>query len=186
MNNYFLKNHDIHDIHGFPSPFADRINFDFNTKESDFYSLLKKYLNKTTMLQISLPEAQCLYPTAVGKFKELLEKTFGIPALTMHIIDRIKTYNDAMIYTGEGVPYETDRNKLKIIIKALNKKETPNFDNILKAKFYVALDVQTQNLTVQSFYTICPCNKKYVFIDQECAIYAMKQFSELFKFTFNF
>ena len=95
-----------------------------------------------TTLQISKEKAKELYPTASIEFKTMLEETFGKDFFKASIMDRVKSFEDALAikYNGEYVfglsAYfiidEEAFRKLKIITEVLNEgkegKWYPFFD----------------------------------------------------------
>ena len=90
-------------------------------------------------LQIDEQKAKVLFKTASKEFKEMLIDTFGEKHFSANITDRVKNLEDAIMvckedsidisdiifHTSDTVD-EKAYKELKIIIKALNQKWTPN------------------------------------------------------------
>ena len=97
---------------------------------------------KEIKLSLSIDEAKLLYNGASQKRKKELEEFF--PELKpVSIIDRVKTYEDALEVLGRNhfnetnlYPREIARRKLEIIIEALNEGWKPNLSNHQEYKWY--------------------------------------------------
>ena len=107
---------------------------------------MKDIVNKKIKLSLSIDEAKLLYNGVRQERKEELEKFF--PELKPQpIIDRVKTYEDALEVLGRSYfkrtnlyPRETARRKLEIIIEALNEGWKPDFNDIKQSKWYCYFD----------------------------------------------
>ena len=94
------------------------------------------------ILNISLYEAKILYEQASLERRLELEELFS-ELKPISIIDRVKTYEDALRVLGKKdfnrenlYPREIARRKLEIIIEALNEGWKPDFNNIKQSKWY--------------------------------------------------
>ena len=101
-------------------------------------------MNKQIKFSLSFDEAKLLYNGASQERKLELEELF--PELKpISIIDRVKTYEDALEVLRRDhfdennlYPREIARRKLEIIIEALNEGWKPNFNDIKQSKWYCA------------------------------------------------
>ena len=99
-------------------------------------------MNKQIKLSLSFDEAKLLHNGANQERKLELEELF--PELNpISIIDRVKTYEDALEVLRQDhfdennlYPREIARRKLEIIIEALNEGWKPDFNNIKQSKWY--------------------------------------------------
>lgn len=97
---------------------------------------------KKVILSLSVDEAKLLHNGASQETKLELEKFF--PELNpINIIDRVKTYEDALeelrrdhFDENDLYPREIARRKLEIIIEALNEGWKPDFNDIKQSKWY--------------------------------------------------
>ena len=97
---------------------------------------------KKVKLSLSIDEAKILHNGASQERKLELEELF--PELKpISIIDRVKTYEDALEVLGRNhfnetnlYPREIARRKLDIIIEALNEGWKPNLSNHQEYKWY--------------------------------------------------
>ena len=150
-------------------------------------------------LQINEKNAKRLYKTASEEFKQTLEDTFGKDFFTGKIADRIKTYKDACdelclepvdIQVMKSVGFTDDEityRKIKTITEVLNEGWKPNWSN------------RDQKKWIPYFNTLSPLGfafdgagydcarpnaggaSRLCFQSEELAIYAGKQFTELYK-----
>ena len=99
-------------------------------------------MKKQIKLSLSVDEAKLLYNGAILERKFVLEEFF--PELKpVSIIDRVKTYEDALRVLGREdfsrenlYNREIARRKLEIIIEALNEGWKPDFNDINQSKWY--------------------------------------------------
>ena len=99
-------------------------------------------MKKQIKLSLSIDEAKLLYNGASQERKKELEKFF--PELKPQlIIDRVKTYEDALEVLRRDhfdeknlYPREIARRKLEIIIEALNEGWKPDLSNHQESKWY--------------------------------------------------
>lgn len=89
--------------------------------------------------------ARELYPKAAPEFRAIMESTFGVATFSTKTIDRIKTFEDACLETGEnpsdrkfteGTTDDIAYQKLKVIAKALNPKGwVPDWNSTTQRKW---------------------------------------------------
>ncbi len=99
-------------------------------------------MKKQIKLSLSVDEAKLLHNGASQERKFELEEFF--PELKpISIIDRVKTYEDALEVLRRDhfdeknlYPREIARRKLEIIIEALNEGWEPDFNDIKQSKWY--------------------------------------------------
>ena len=99
-------------------------------------------MKKQIKLSLSIDEAKLLHNGASRERKLELEELF--PELKpISIIDRVKTYEDALEVLRRDhfdennlYPREIARRKLEIIIEALNEGWKPDFNDIKQSKWY--------------------------------------------------
>ena len=99
-------------------------------------------MNKQIKLSLSIDEAKLLHNGASRERKLELEELF--PELKpISIIDRVKTYEDALEVLRRDhfdeknlYPREIARRMLEIIIEALNEGWKPDFNDIKQSKWY--------------------------------------------------
>ena len=107
---------------------------------------------KKVKLSLSIDEAKILHNGASQERKLELEELF--PELKpISIIDRVKTYKDALKVLGRNhfnetnlYPREIARRKLEIIIEALNEGWIPNLSNHQEYKWYCYFDGSSAGL----------------------------------------
>ncbi len=142
------------------------------------------------MLTIDLQKARTLYPKATGDFKDMLENTFG-SKLQQDITERVKSYEDAcrelgirpLDFDGYDEADEIAYIKLKTIAKALNEGWKPNWTNSNEYKYYPWFDLSSGSS--RSYYyrdfASSAVGSRLCFRSKELAIYAGKQFIEIYK-----
>ena len=109
-------------------------------------------MKKQIKLSLSIDEAKLLHNGASQERKLELEELF--PELKpISIIDRVKTYEDALKVLGRNHFNETNlynseiaRRKLEIIIEALNEGWKPNLSNYQEYKWYCYFKGSTTGL----------------------------------------
>lgn len=147
---------------------------------------------KKVILSLSIDEAKLLHNGASQERKLELEEIF--PKLKpISIIDRVKTYEDALKVLGRNhfnetnlYPREIARRKLEIIIEALNEGLTINRNTISERKWYPYFQISTAGLGCSSAsYSpsaaaasigVLLCLKT-----KELAVYAGTQFTKLYE-----
>lgn len=148
-------------------------------------------------LQIDKNNARKLYPTASAEFKQMLTDTFGETFFSQKITDRVKTYGDACEVLGisseilaydEMTEDEQAYCKLKIIIRALNEGWTPDWNNSSQYKYYPWFYQNAPGFrlnVVVSYFAASAVGSRLCFKSEELAIYAAKQFLDLYKTFFT-
>lgn len=156
----------------------------------------------TQTLQITKANARKLFPTASGEFKQMLIDTFGEEFFSMKITDRIKTFKDACDALGLDPDNciqdatGTDGGALQayammfIIARALNEGWQPNWDNSSEYKYYPWFDMRSGVGFSGSGYDDSAAGtdvgSRLCFKSSELAIYAGKQFADIYKAMFTF
>ncbi|MCK9477263.1 MAG: hypothetical protein M0R46_15205 [Candidatus Muirbacterium halophilum] len=148
-------------------------------------------MNKIT-LNLSIDEAKLLHKEATLERKLELEELF--PELKpISIIDRVKTYEDALEVLRRDhfdennlYPREIARRKLEIIIEALNEGWKPDFNKIKQSKWYCCF-YESETGIGFSFSNNSPANAITYFgvlfclKDKKLADYIGKQFIYLYE-----
>ena len=114
---------------------------------------------KKVKLSLSIDEAKLLHNGASQERKLELEELF--PELNpISIIDRVKTYEDALKVLGRNHFYETNlypreiaRRKLEIITEALNEGWKPDLNNHQEYKWYCYFIGSSTGLGFSSSYS---------------------------------
>ena len=149
-------------------------------------------MNKTT-LSLSFNEAKLLHNGATKERKLELEELFPELKPINIIVDRVKTYEDALKVLGRNhfnennlYPREIARRKLEIIIEALNEGWKPDFNNTQQIKWYCYFNWALAGFGCSSAYAsptyadarigvrLCLKNK-------ELADYIGEQFTDLYE-----
>ena len=149
-------------------------------------------------LIIDQATAKRLYPNAGQEVRAIFEATFGKGTFSQKITDRVKTFQDACEIVGidsnvvnafEGYD-ERSYFKLKTIIRALNEGWMPDWNNDDEYKYYPRFDTQKDENNNPSGFRLCGCygvvsrtvaSARLVYRTQEIALYAGKQFLELYR-----
>ena len=150
-------------------------------------------------LQIDETKARKLYKTASDEFKQMLEDTFGKEFFTGKITDRIRTYEDSCVELGiepinevamKSIGFTDDEivyRKIKTITEALNENWKPNWNDSNQEK-YIPWFWSKAPSGFAFRYTTYRCTSpsagsasRLCFESDELAIYAGKQFTELYK-----
>ena len=147
---------------------------------------------KKVILSLSIDEAKILHNGASQERKLELEELF--PELKPQlIIDRVKTYEDALRVLGKKDfsrenlhNREIARRKLEIIIEALNEGWKPDFNDIKQSKWYCfSIGVNTclrfssstiSHTSANTNFSVHLCLKS-----KEIADYVVEQFKDLYK-----
>jgi len=148
-------------------------------------------MNKIT-LSLSLNEARIIHNGASQERKLELEELFS-ELKPISIIDRVKTYEDALRVLGKKdfnrenlYPREIARRKLEIIIEALNEGWKPDFNSIKQSKWYCCF-YESETGIGFSFSNNSPANAITYFgvlfclKSKELADYIGQQFLYLYK-----
>ena len=148
-------------------------------------------MNKIT-LSLSLNEAKLLHNGASQERKLELEKFF--PELKpISIIDRVKTYEDALKVLRRDhfdennlYPREIARRKLEIIIEALNEGWKPNLEDYSQLKWYPYFygshaGLGFSHANHSPAYAAATVGVRLCCRSEEIANYAGQQFFDLYK-----
>lgn len=155
-------------------------------------------------LTIKKENAIKAYKTATAESKKMLETIFGKEIFSQKITDRIKSVRDAFeeldICPSDievSLPCELKGDKESIlnyinaivVTRALNEGWEPDFDNSSEGKYYPYFDMRSAG----SGFACNGCNcwisltytpARLCFKTPELAVYAGKQFNEMFKKLF--
>jgi len=146
-----------------------------------------------------------MYPKSPDFFQEILKETFGAKQFSTSIIDRVKTFEDALdeldnetkrFYESFDWSQLTDDEaayrKLKIIIKAINEKFVPDFTNDNQAKWYPWFKINKASASApsgfgfsDSYYRCTSAStivgSRLCFENKEKCEYVATQFTDLYK-----
>ena len=149
-------------------------------------------MNKQIKLSLSFDEAKILHNGASQERKLELEELF--PELKpINIIDRVKTYEDALkvlrrdhFYENNLYPREIARRKLEIIIEALNEGWKPNLSNHQEYKWYCYFDGSSSGLRCSHShgspsYAFAAIGVLLCLKDEKLADYVGEQFKYLYE-----
>ena len=149
-------------------------------------------MKKQIKLSLSIDEAKILHNGASQERKLELEELF--PKLKpISIIDRVKTYEDALEVLRRDhfdeknlYPREIARRKLEIIIEALNEGWKPDFNDIKQSKWYCYFDWSYAGLgfSYSSFspsYAFTDFGVRLCLKDKKLADYCGTQFKNLYE-----
>lgn len=150
---------------------------------------------KKVKLSLSIDEAKILHNGANQERKLELEELF--PELNpISIIDRVKTYKDALKVLGRNhfnetnlYPREIARRKLEIIIEALNEGWKPNLSNHQEYKWYYYFSGAAAGLGYSTSYNSPTNANAYIGVrlclkSKKLADYIGEQFKDLYKEMF--
>ena len=149
-------------------------------------------MKKQIKLSLSIDEAKLLHNGASQERKLELEELF--PELKpISIIDRVKTYEDALEVLRRDhfdeknlYPREIARRMLEIIIEALNEGWKPDFNDIKQSKWYCCFNGSAEGLGCSNAY-YSPANADTNFgvrlclKSKELADYVGEQFKYLYE-----
>jgi hypothetical protein len=151
-------------------------------------------------IKVSLENAKKIYSTVPEFFKRILEDTFGAKQFSVNIMERIKTFEDALAESNDATkalyqsfdwsqltPDESAYRKLKIIIKAINQGWEPNWNDSNQKKWYpwfkmsspsgFGFSVTFYNFTHSGTYV----GSRLCFESDEKCKYVATQFIDLYK-----
>lgn len=150
-------------------------------------------------LQIEKTQVQTVYAKATPQEKSLLESLFGKDVISVNIMDRVKSFEDACVVLSihedqssfdlnldkDTIAYE----QLKIIAKALNEGWKPDWTDTNEYKYYPWFYMDKTKYSPSGFSLIsvyCHFTFSYVgsrlcFKSEELAKYAAAQFIDLYK-----
>lgn len=134
------------------------------------------------------------YRDADASGKSLLEELFGKTFFNQKITDRVKSFEDACTVKGadpSNITHPLDSRdegaykQLKLIVEALNEGWTPDWNNTNQRKWYPWFDMRAG---FGFSYSGCDCwcayscvGSRLCFHSEELAVYAGKQFVDLYK-----
>jgi hypothetical protein len=146
-------------------------------------------------LTVNKSNAQAAYEDADAVTKKLLENLFGKEHFTpQKITDRVKTFDDACsikgikpesLFNPGDTPDEKAYKKLKLIVEVLNEGWRPDWTKSGEYKYYPWFDLSSGSGL--SYYgcadvrSASPVGSRLVFKSKDLAIYAAKQFEEIYK-----
>lgn len=150
------------------------------------------------VLEISAATARRLYKDSSNEFKATLEETFGKEFFSVKITDRVKTYEDACVETGEiplneadmlkagFTPDEIAYRKMKTITKALNEGWIADWKDGDQQKWIPWFRLSSAGFVFYGTYyryssATAGDGSLLCFKSDELATYAGKQFTDLYK-----
>jgi hypothetical protein len=151
-------------------------------------------------LQIDKANAMKLYPTASPEFKQMLLDSFGEKFFEQKITDRVKTFEDACevldlepddVLHSAHSPFLEDHIssikaycKLIVIAAALNQGWSPDWLNENQQKWYPYFNMSGFGFSCADFglwYSTSGVGSRLCFKSRTLALYAGKQFADLYK-----
>lgn len=149
-------------------------------------------------IELTTSDARKIFPNASPEMKELLLANFTKEELSGKITDRIKTYedacealgivplNEATLRNAGLTEHEIAGRKIATITKALNEGWVPNWDNSNERKwrpwFVMSSSRFAFNAAFYDYsYAFAGFASRLCFKSEELAIYAAKQFTDLYK-----
>lgn len=147
--------------------------------------------NQMKKVKMSLELAKQMYTGTDEALKAFALENF--PELGAKITDRIKTFEDACKELGvqfqaptDCTPDEVAYMKVKIIVRALNEGWVPNWENKSEYKYYPWFKMSSSGSGFSyvdcGFDNACSgVGSRLCFKSNELAIYAAKQFTEVYK-----
>jgi hypothetical protein len=151
-----------------------------------------------TVLKISEKTARKLYKDSSNEFKIICEETFGKEFFSKEITDRVKSYEDACIETGE-IPVNESKmveigftqdeiayRKIKTVTKALNEGWEADWKDKDQSKwfpwFYLSSDGFVSRDASYSCLSVYGGSGSHLsFKSEKLAKYAGTQFTDLYK-----
>jgi hypothetical protein len=155
------------------------------------------------MAQIKMHPLRKAYKQADAAGKALLVEACGLEALTSSVMDRVKSLRDACDETGRNydlefsedrtkgeTPDETAYREWKIIAEALNEGQEVDFYNSKQRKYTIWVEYQAsgRGLSLYGVYyadSYSAVGPRLVFVSEELAKYAFKQFPDTFNKFFQ-
>ena len=145
-------------------------------------------------MELKKEEAKKLYPSVPDWFKEQLEGSFGKEIFRKIDFGDIKSFEDACqaqdinpdaVCSDADTSDEAAYKKLKIIVLAINQGWTPDWNNTNQRKWYPWFNLSSGFGFSGSYYvcvgTFSDVGSRLCFESEEKAVYAGKQFLELYK-----
>ncbi|KAB2918714.1 MAG: hypothetical protein F9K23_00840 [Bacteroidetes bacterium] len=146
------------------------------------------------VLEAKQADVLAAYSNGDDKTRAALEAIYGREPFNQKITDLVKTFEDALAITGEDwcppqgmTSDEIAYRKLKIIAKALNQGWTPDWTDSNQIKYTVWLKdfrpggVGFDDSGYGSWFTVTGCGSRLCYRSKELALYAGKQFEDLYK-----
>lgn len=148
-------------------------------------------------LQITKANALETYENGTKKQKEMLEGLFGKSTFLKKVTDRIKSYEDACAelkitpLSAANFPHQFRKSpeqafaehQLETIVGALNGGWEPNWNNSSEYKYYNYFDMRG-GFSFDACYCLISVSfvsSRLCFKSSELAVYAAKQFLNLYK-----
>lgn len=149
------------------------------------------------VLTIEQSTAKMLYKHVPSWFQRTLEEAFGKENVIESIMDKVKTYQDAVAFADaatlqECSIYPTDTHdivvykKLKLIERVLNEGWLPDWNNTEQYKYYPyfavsgGFDFSLSDCCAASTGT--DVGSRLCFHSRDLAVYAGKQFTQLYQY----
>lgn len=131
-------------------------------------------------------------------FDALIKSNFTDKELSVNIMDRIKTFEDALEYTGETienfnlrtknlVPHKLAQEKIEVIVLALNEGKVMKYDGTTRL-YYPYFNVESSGFSFDGCYylnSISSVSSRLCYRSADLAIYAGKQFTALYEIYLN-
>lgn len=148
-------------------------------------------------LTLTEQDARKIYPKAPNELKVILENSFTKSFFQKKITDRIKTFEDACLESGEdpdelkfreGTDDEIAYRKLKVIIKALNEEWTPDWNDGNQRKWRPWFYLNSPGFRFDDAYddnANSTVGSRLCFKSEELCVYAANQFLYLYKDLFT-
>lgn len=154
-------------------------------------------------LKLDKKEAKQLYKTAPDFFKRTLESTFGKETFSEKITERCKSWEDACeikgIHPYQSLPYPDPQNdqqnavngffKMTTIAEVLNEGWQPNYSDSSEYKYYPWFDCSGGGFSSYDYVFVrahTAVGARLSYKTRELAIYAGKQFTDIYKSFFQF
>ncbi len=151
-----------------------------------------------TTINVNRTAVLTAYRNGSESSRETLQILFGKDLFNQKITEQVKTFEDALAITGEDwcppqgmTSDELAYRKLKIIAKALNEGWTPDWSNRNEYKYTVWAEIKATKEQpggvgfvgsgCGTWHTITNCGSRLCYKSSELALYAGKQFEELYK-----
>lgn len=147
-------------------------------------------------LKVAKKEVVDAYKAASDKEKKLLEGIYGKDVFNepVDIKDKIKTFDDVLEYhnitteqfnkdTQNHLHHEKSHRKLEMIVSALNEGWTPDWSDSREYKYYPWFKMSSSTFRPSGNVnrsTFSDASSRLCFKTQELALYAGKQFTEIY------
>jgi hypothetical protein len=145
-------------------------------------------------------QARKLYSQADAETKKLLESLFPAKLFETKITDRVKSFEDACRELGLNYLCELDRMKnmsadeiayvkIKTIVRALNEGWKPDWNNSSEYKYYPWFNMNSSGFRSDGYdyYDgLSVAGSRLCLRTRDLAIYAAKQFEDIYKALFTY